>query len=446
MLKLAIFGADDSLIHPEIKKISTSIDLQSYDVEKMLDPLENTPDVIICYSPSLDVGISTLEIAQAFRTNYPELPILFVALDKKDFDKKKLIKNGFSQAFLMPWEKSDMIRAMRDEALYLIQPELRDYKAIKVVDLIPGTVLDFSLKIYLPLSNKLLHFSHAGDPVKEERHQKLLESNHNTIFVNKDEVDKFQKYTANVLKKYLKPGAISETEKQERLETCVRDLISDMFIVDTRENTFGKSQQLLQEVRAIIKIMIDESNQDLAFKLNQLINQENNFYLHLSNVSTYAGLFAIVLGIENPEEIALAGLLHDIGKINLPQEIADLEEDELGPNFLEAYREHPKYTLDIVRLKKMVLPDATMKAILQHHEAMNGTGYPSGLAGPRISMGGRILAIADTFDYLTTIKPGRKTYTPREALEHLYKENTKDPGKMILDTDILKKLREVFIK
>ena len=118
---------------------------------------------------------------------------------------------------------------------------------------------------------------------------------------------------------------MSETEKQEKLEKAVRELLSDMFIDDMRENTFTKSQGLLKEVKEIIHILISDENADLHKKIGLITNQEENFYLHLSNVSTYAGVFAIILGFEKPEELALAGLLHDIGKINLPVEICDLE-------------------------------------------------------------------------------------------------------------------------
>lgn len=443
MFQIAVLGGKPDQISADIKAVASGIAYYPYDAEKLMEPIEPNPDVILCFAGG---ELPALEIAQCLRMNYPESPVFFIATDRKDFDKKKLIKNGFSDAYLFPWEKADFLRSLKDEAVFSVLPELRNYKPIKVVDLQPGTVLDFGMRIYLPRNNKLLPFSNEGEPVSIEKMAKLNENNTNTLFVHKDDVDKFYKHTADTFKKLMKPNVMSETEKQEKLEKAVRELLSDMFIEDMRENTFTKSQGLLKEVKEIIHILIADENADLLKKIGQITNQEENFYLHLSNVSTYAGVFAIVLGLEKPEELALAGLLHDIGKINLPVEICDLDMSQMGPDALAAYKNHPKYTLDVVRLKKMVIPDRVSKAIVQHHENMNGTGYPAGLEGSRISIEGRLLAIANTFDHLTSLKSDKKSLSPREALLQMCDENSKDPGRMVLDIEFLKKLKVFFIK
>ena len=112
------------------------------------------------------------------------------------------------------------------------------------------------------------------------------------------------------------------------------------------------------------------------------------------------------------------------------------------PHAMSAFHKHPSFTIDVIRLKRIPLPDKVITAILQHHEAMNGTGYPSGLAGHRITTEGRILAISNSFDKLTSLKTGKKRLTPREALQSMLEENQGDPLKMILDVEILKKLIE----
>lgn len=437
--KIAIYGADENLVHPEIKKASSAIQYIQYDIEQMLDPLPEVPDVILCYPPAESLSLPALEIAQTLRSVYMETPLFFISLDKKTFDKKRLIKNGFTQAFLLPWEKADLLRAMNEEQICSMLPELRDYKAIKVADIKPGVVLDFSMKVYLPKSNKLLPFSFEGDPISDDKFQKLAESNLNTLFVKKDEVEKFRQYTAKIFK-----DMMSETDKQDKLEVCVRDLLSDMFIEDVKENTFGSSHALLNEVKDIIKILIEDSHKEVALKIDNLVNQEQNFYLHLSNVSTYAGLFAMVIGLPNPQDVALAGLLHDIGKINLPPEIAELEESELTEAGKEAFKKHPEFTIDIMKLRRIALPQPVFNAILQHHEAVNGTGYPKGLEGPRIAKEAKVLAIANEFDNLTSMHPGKLTVTPKEALEILLDKNIHESMK--LDLDMLKKLKSVFVK
>lgn len=436
--QISVFGIEESLVHPEIKSAAGAINYQIYDLEQMLEPLPETPDVILCYPPN-EQSVSGLEVAQTLRNVYPQTPLFFISLDKSTFDKKRLIKNGFTQAFLLPWEKADLLRAMNDEHVYSMLPELRDYKAIKVADIKPGIVLEFSMKIFLPLSNKLVHFSHEGEPLPEEKFLKLKEGNKNTLYIKKDEVEKFRKYTANIFKEMM-----SETDKQDKLEGCVRDLISDMFVEDVRDNTFKNSHALLNEVKEIITILIEDAHQDITNKVANLVNQEQNFYLHLSNVSTYAGLFAMILGLPNANEVALAGLLHDVGKINLPPEIADLPEEELTPTAKEAYKKHPEFSIDVLKLRRISLPDGALKAILQHHESVNGSGYPRGLMGPRIAPEAKVLAIANVFDNLTAIHAGKKSLSPRDAMNKMMEDNMMKS--MDLDLDMLKKLKALFIR
>jgi putative nucleotidyltransferase with HDIG domain len=435
---IVIYGIDESLVHPEIKKAASEIIYQKYDIEQMLEPIDRTPNVILCYPP-IEAELPALEVAQTLRNVYPETPLFFISLDKSTFDKKRLIKNGFTQAFLLPWEKSDLIRSMNEEHICSMLPELRDYKAIKVADLQPGIVLEFSMKIYLPLSNRLLHFSHSGDPLPEEKLQKLNESNQNTLFIKKEEIEKFKQYTTKIYK-----NMMSETDKQDKLESCVRELISDMFIEDTKENTFGASATLLTEVKEIIAILIEDNQKDFTTRVTSLMNQEQNFYLHLSNVSTYGGLFAKALGLPNAQDVALAGLLHDVGKIKLPPEFAEIPEEELSPAGKEAFKKHPEFSIDILKLRRISLPDGTLKAILQHHESVNGSGYPKGLAGPRIAPEAKVLAIANAFDNMTKMHPGRQALMPKQTFMKLIEINT--TKSMDLDVDMLLKLKAMFTR
>ncbi|MGE3609332.1 MAG: HD-GYP domain-containing protein [Bacteriovoracaceae bacterium] len=442
-LIIAVFGANEKQMLPELKSLTSEINYYPCTIEKLMEPIEPIPDLILCYTPS--EGLQLIEVAQTLRMTYPDGPIFFMTTEKKEFDKKKLIKNGFTQAFLLPWEKSDFLASLKEEAIYSALPELRNYKPVKVIDLVPGSSLDFALKAYLPLNNKLILFSEKGESISEEKIERLTEHAFNTLFVRKDEFESFKKYTLNTLSKYLKPNALSETEKSEKLKYCIRELISDLFIEDSQEHTFAKSQSLLKDVKEIIQhLLLDEV--DYSKKIESMLNQETNFYQHLTNVSAYAGMFAIALGYEKPDQMALAGILHDIGKINLPIEFADLKVDQLGPHALEAYKKHPIFTLDVARTKKLPLPDKVMLAIQQHHESMNGSGYPEGLPGHRISIEGKILAIANSFDHLTAMEPNRKAMSLRDALIFLIEENSKDPGRMSLDIDLLLKLKDFFIK
>lgn len=441
-LNISILGENSASLCLEDMDINFM--LRDYNPETIMDDFPALPDAIICMDPLGLMG--EMEIAQALRMNFSEAVIIFASSNRANFNKRLLVKNGFTDAFLLPWEKSELKLILKNIALTLQFPELKDYTAIKVVDIQPGSVLNFSTKILLPINNLLVDFSQEDTPVSEEKLKKLEESKLNTLLIHKDDEEKFRSYTAKTLKTISQNKTMSETERKDKLRTCVRDLIADLFVDDASTNTFGKSHGLLDEIKKIIKLIIVDNDKQLEAKLNLLINEQHGYHQHHTNVSAFAGFFAYSLGLENPEHIALAGLVHDIGKTSLPAEFMDSEEEDLQGDSLEAFKKHPEFTLEVLRMKRMVIPDAASKAILQHHEKVNGKGYPKGYVMGRIAPEARVLAIADRFDHLTSFHKGRKPISAKSAFELMIDENSKEPENMSLDLDMLKSLKTNLIK
>jgi putative two-component system response regulator len=141
--------------------------------------------------------------------------------------------------------------------------------------------------------------------------------------------------------------------------------------------------------------------------------------------SERVGLLAMKLGRrlglddESCRLLRFAGQLHDIGKIGMPGDLLNkrgrLDEDEL-----ETIRRHPLIGERICR------PLRTMRGVLplvrHHHERLDGSGYPDGLAGEDLPIGARILGLADAYDALTSARSYRKTYPPARAIELLQAE------------------------
>lgn len=440
---LSIFAQNPSDIPPEIRSLSSKTQVHSYDPEKMTEEPAEIPQVVVCFSSHGEMA--PLEIAQTLRMAMPSVPMYYVALDPKEFDKKRLVKNGFNDAFLLPWEKTELARAMQDELLYSAIPEMRDYRPVKVLDLVPGTVMEFNTRIFLPMNGKFVVFAREGEEVPLEKIAKLNERNQNTLYVHKEELPKFHQYTVSAFKQAGRTGE-SATAKEQRLKTGIRELVSDMFIDDTQENTFKKSQVLMDDLKKTVLSLVQEESPNILQKIDLMVNQESDFYGHLSRVATYAALFAMELGMDKPVELGLAGLLHDIGLTALPPDVMSVPPDQMGPEMRKAYDQHPKQSVDIIRLKKMLVSDRVLKAILHHEERLDGSGKPDGLKGKKVSAEGQVVAIADQFDYLTSLKPGEKKLTPAEAFDELIRINSADPVRMGIDLETLKKLKAGYFK
>lgn len=139
---------------------------------------------------------------------------------------------------------------------------------------------------------------------------------------------------------------------------------------------------------------------------------------HHKRVSRLAGVLARAIGLDESvaESVATAGLVHDIGNMSIPSEILSKpgKLSELEQSFV---RIHPRSGYDI--LKETGLPYPVAEIVLQHHERMNGSGYPQSLKGKDILIEARILAVADVIEAMTFPRPYRPPRGIDAALEEI---------------------------
>jgi putative two-component system response regulator len=119
---------------------------------------------------------------------------------------------------------------------------------------------------------------------------------------------------------------------------------------------------------------------------------------------------------QEQEQIRLAGLVHDIGKIGVPEAILH-KPDRLTEEEFDFIKEHPAAG---ERILKPIISDKTVLAIVRyHHERFAGGGYPEGLAGEDIPIGSRLMSVADAYDAMTSCRPYRSALHPEKARNQL---------------------------
>ena len=144
---------------------------------------------------------------------------------------------------------------------------------------------------------------------------------------------------------------------------------------------------------------------------------------HIIRIAQYSALMARKLGMPESyvENIEYAAPMHDVGKIGIPDKIL-LKPGKLTPEEWQIMKGHTRIGARILSNSNSKILQMAQEIALNHHEHYNGKGYPQGLAGKNIPLSGRIVAIADAFDALTSKRPYKEPYPPEMVYQMLEKE------------------------
>ncbi len=171
--------------------------------------------------------------------------------------------------------------------------------------------------------------------------------------------------------------------------------------------------------------------------LNMVRDVDEYIYAHLLNVGILSSMMGRWLNLSDDrvEKLTQAGLLHDVGKTMVPDEILY----KPGPLTEEEFEEVKQHTRDGYRIvqKSDFISREVAQGVLTHHEEFGGSGYPLGLIGREIPLFGRILAIVDAFDAITAERVHRRKRSPFQAMKIFKSEN-------FTHYDVV--LREVFME
>lgn len=214
-------------------------------------------------------------------------------------------------------------------------------------------------------------------------------------------------------------GRIAARDFSRRVEVTTRDEFGELaaaFNVMSGEidRQFAANAKLLRELR--------ELNWGSLIAFSRTVDAKSPWTAgHSARVTKIALDIAGAMGFSERQRDNLhrGSLLHDIGKIGIPLKLLD-KPGKLSPEEIRTIRDHPAIgarILEPIKAYRDIIP-----LVRQHHERWDGKGYPEGLRGEEISLGGRILAVADTYDACVSDRPYRRGMKPQTALEILRKE------------------------
>jgi HD-GYP domain-containing protein (c-di-GMP phosphodiesterase class II) len=183
-----------------------------------------------------------------------------------------------------------------------------------------------------------------------------------------------------------------------------------------------------EKVYKVISEVLDEilSNRSISFNLVDIRAMNDYLFGHCLGVCILSLMTGIAAGygFSRLRELGIGAILHDVGKLLIPDNILN-KPGKLTPEELAEIQKHAQFGYDILK-KCNDISSVSAHIAWQHHEKMNGGGYPRGIKGKEIHEFARIAAIADVYDALSTDRIYRKRWLPHEALEFIRDKNKED--------------------
>ncbi|MBI3544134.1 MAG: HD domain-containing protein [Deltaproteobacteria bacterium] len=402
------------------------------------------PDLIVVGDPPNQLSLD--EIAQTVRMTWPGVTIFSVTRKRSIYFRKRLVKNGFNDAFLYPLEAGALRRAIYVALNKLTGGVVKAYRAVRVADLRVGSTLPCKLAIYLPVNDKYVHFMNGDVEFTAAHVDKLKAHRIQTVYVEIDELASFYAYALTGAKQRDSAAKMSMSERRHRFEDAAREVLGGLFRAEIKLQ-LEDGQKIVDELFSIIKTyLLDFPSYELPQLILGAMGQPADSYTHPVNVATYGALFAMALEIGNPVDVAMAGLLHDLGEVDVAEEVVLKPVETRNEEETVLYQKHVQATLDLLQEHKLTLTGPVVKAIYQHHEEPEGGGYPTGTIKAGLSKEAQLLTIADRFDYATRWVPGQPVLFADELLDKFRKDMLERKSHMPADPELVKKILGLFPK
>lgn len=207
-----------------------------------------------------------------------------------------------------------------------------------------------------------------------------------------------------------------EVERARQVHTRAKEAVTSMF----REVRMGKAMQLAGVTDLVEDISQSVSRNPEAFlSLARLKTKDNYTYLHSVAVCALMIALGKQMGLDEDllQELGMAGLLHDVGKMMIPEEVLNkpgrLTDEEFG-----VIKNHPVRGWEILK-ESAGVNEMALDVCLHHHEKVDGSGYPDRLSGEGISLFARMGAVCDVYDAITSERCYKAGWEPAEAIRKM---------------------------
>ncbi|MCM2324568.1 MAG: HD domain-containing protein [Oligoflexia bacterium] len=326
--------------------------------------------------------------------------------------------------------------------------KIDDYISARLSDLKPGEPLPCDIHLYFSQSAHLMLWRVEGDLITETFIDRNRSKGIEHFWVYAPDSPRFDAYTHPAetpppaldtiqelgarIGDTLKLDALAEPERADQIGNLAQELLRHGAQPDTHHSQNETNRALRDAVSELLEDLLERTGQTARNHIAEMwkLASLDPEFEHAANVSTFSVLFAMAFGRIDASllsDLALAGLLHDIGVTQIPPRVASLPWKSHQSADARLYAGHVSATLELIQQFAPEVPSRVKTLISQHHEKFDGTGYPRGLNGFQIDDVAQLLTMADILDSFASGQWDGKRRTLKETfamLEGLEKART----------------------
>ncbi len=265
----------------------------------------------------------------------------------------------------------------------------------------------------------------------------LLKLGINGVYIREGEEDPEEENISLMAKSVIEKTRVADRSKVKLTESVKKRVAEGIQYLYNNTDTQDFSDATNKITDELIRAISD--NEAIAVDISTLKISDEYTFKHSVDVATMAMIVAKQHGLNDKEvyEIGIAGLLHDLGKSKIPNEVLN-KPGRLNDEEFAIMKQHSVYGYEILKEKENYSPSVLL-GVLQHHEKMNGMGYPMGVSSEKMHLFAKILSVVDIYDALVTERSYKKAFSQRDAVEMIMSMTQE------LDLNVMKSFLESMI-
>ena len=289
--------------------------------------------------------------------------------------------------------------------------EKESYVPITLESIEPLIFPDVSLFIRTG-QNYVLYKSNGRD-FSENDHERLSKNGVEFVYVAKSDVDVINSYMEASAERILKSDLLNAKAKGKMIYQTSINFVDDIFNNPDKSADLNRTKNLIENLMLFLS-----DNPDAINSLETVMTHNYHTFVHSLQVASLTLLMhseAYTLSRDEMLDVGTGAILHDFGKIFVPQDILN-KCGKLSDEEIEILKRHPEDGYSFLQ-NKGVLSPVSLSIVRLHHERCNGSGYPLGLEFRDIPRSAQVTGVADVYCSLTTSNTGTKTMPPHIAVQ-----------------------------